>query len=223
MAKRWSEAELRFLRDNAQKMSLQAIAEALSVRMDDLEKKMEKLGFNGRHDTAPAPKKAQTVKELSRHTEAARKDYDRGVTALQKKKLEEAERHFLDLVQKYPDEKELGDRARVYLAVCERQKRAAQPSLTEPEDFYYAAVYEKNRGNVDEAIEHLKRAAKKNGGGKVDFLLACCYAQQGALDSAVEHLRKAIEEDQRNRVLARNDRDFDGVRATPQFQELLAS
>ena len=85
MAKRWSEAELRFLRDNAQKMSLQAIAEALSVRMDDLEKKMEKLGFNGRPETQPAAKKPQTVKELSRHTEAARKDYDRGVAALQKK------------------------------------------------------------------------------------------------------------------------------------------
>lgn len=223
MAKRWSEAELRFLRDNAKKMSLQAIAEALSVRMDDLEKKMEKLGFNGRPEIATAAKKPQTVKELSRHTEAARKDYDRGVTALQKKKLDDAERHFLDLVQKYPDEKELVDRARVYLAVCERQKRAAQPALSEPEDFYYAAVYEKNRGNVGEAIEHLKRAAKKNGGGKVDFLLACCYAQQGELDSAVEHLRKAIEEDQRNRLFARNDRDFDGVRGTPQFQELLAS
>jgi tetratricopeptide (TPR) repeat protein len=223
MSKRWSEAELRFLRDNVEKMSVQALADALTVRIDELEKKMEKLGLIGSGAEAPAPKKAQTLKELSKHTENARKDYDRGVAALQKKKLEEAERHFLDLIQKYPEERELVDRARVYLTVCERQRRDPRPALTEPEDFYYAAVLEKNRGNVSEAIEHLSRAARKNGGGKVDFLLACCYAQQGELETALSHLQKAIEEDQRHRVLARHDRDFDPVREAPEFQKLLAS
>ncbi len=223
MAKRWTEAEIRFLKDNAGKMSVQALADALSARIDDVEKRVEKLGLNGAGSDVSAARKAQTVKELSRHTENARKDFDRGVTALQKKKPDEAERHLLDLIQKYPDEKELVDRARVYLAVCERQKNAARAALVEPEDFYYVALLEKNRGNVTEAIEHAKRAAKKNGGGKVDFLLACCYAQSGEADTAVEHLRKAIEEDHRNRILARHDRDFDPVRDTPAFQELLAS
>jgi tetratricopeptide (TPR) repeat protein len=221
MAKRWSEAELRFLRDNSSKMSVQALADALCVRVDDLEKRLEKLG--GALAPAETPKKAQTMKELSRSTENARKEYDRGVAALQRRKLDDAERHFLDLIQKYPEEKELVDRARVYLAVCERRKPEARPSLSEPEDFYYAAVLEKNRGNVEEAIEHLKRAARKNGGGKVDFLLACCYAQRGESGSALEHLRRAIGEDQRNRILARNDRDFDPVRDSPDFRELLAS
>jgi tetratricopeptide (TPR) repeat protein len=219
MARRWTEAELRFLRDNSSKMGVQALADALSVRVDELEKKL------GRLDTpsAEAPRKAQTLKELSRHTEGARKEYDRGVAALQRRKLEEAERHFRELIQKYPEEKELVDRARVYLAVCQRKRNAAGDSLSEPEDFYYAAVLEKNRGNVDEAIEHLRRAARKNGGGKVDFLLACCYAQRGESVSALEYLRRAIGEDQRNRILARHDRDFDPVRDTPEFQELLAS
>ena len=221
MAKRWSEAELRFLRDNSSKMSVQALADALSVRVDDLEKRLGRL--DGASAAVEAPKKAQTMKELSRSTENARKEYDRGVAALQRRKLDEAERHLLDLIQKYPEEKELVDRARVYIAVCERQKPEARPSLSEPEDFYYAAVLEKNRGNVDEAIEHLKRAARKNGGGKVDFLLACCYAQRGESGSALEHLRRAIDEDQRNRILARNDRDFDPVRDSPEFRELLAS
>lgn len=221
MSKRWTEAELRFIQDNAGKMSVQALAEALSVRIDDLEKKLEKLGAAAA-DT-PAAKRAQTLKELSKHTENARKEFDRGVAALQRRKLDEAERHFQELTQKYPDEKELRDRARVYLAICQRQKRAAEPAPSEPEDFYYAAVLAKNRGDVPAAIEHLKRAARKNGGGRVDFLLACCYAQSGELDTALEHLRKAIEEDQRNRILARHDRDFDPVRDSPGFQELLAS
>ena len=169
-------------------MSVQALADALSVRIDELEKKMEKLGLLGGGADAPAAKKAQTLKELSKHTENARKDYDRGVAALQKKKLDEAERHFLDLIQKYPEERELVDRARVYLTVCERQRRDPRPALTEPEDFYYAAVLEKNRGNVAEAIEHLQRAARKNGGGRVDFLLACCYAQKGELETGARRI-----------------------------------
>ena len=223
MTKRWAEAELRFLKDNAQKMSVQALADALSVRIDDLEKKMKALGLIGGAADSPAPKKAQTLRELSKHTENARKEYDRGVAALQKKKIDEAERHFLDLIQKYPDEKELVDRSRVYLTVCERRRQDPRPALSEPEDFYYAAVLEKNRGNVAVAIEHLQRAAKKNGGGKVDFLLACCYAQQGDLETALGHLQKAIEGDQRNRILARHDRDFDPVREMQEFQRLMAS
>ena len=189
----------------------------------DAEKKIKALGLNGGGSENASAKKAQTLKELSKHTENARKDYDRGVSALQKKKLDEAERNFTDLIQKYPEERELVDRSRVYLSVIERQKREAGPTLTEPEDFYYAAVLEKNRGNVAEAIEHLKRAAKKNGHGRVDFLLACCYAQTGEPDTALAHLKKAIEEDKSNRILARHDSDFDLLRETPAFQELLAS
>lgn len=222
MSKRWTEAELRFLMDNAAKMSIQALADVLTVRLDELEKKMEKMGLLGGTE-APAARKAQTVKELSRLAESARKEFDRGVAALQKKRVEEAERHFTELIQKYPEEKELADRARVYLAVCERQKRAAAADLSEPEDLYYAGLLAKNRGEVAAAIEHLKRAVRKNGGGKVDFLLACCYAQNGERETAIEHLKRAIEEDQSNRILARHDSDFDPVRDTPEFQELLAS
>jgi tetratricopeptide (TPR) repeat protein len=221
MTRRWTESDLRFIKDNAGKMSVQGLADSLSARIDELEKKMEKLGLTGSVET-PVGRKALTMKELSRHTEGARKDFDRGVAALQKKKFEEAERNFQDLIQKYADEKELVDRARVYLAVCERQKKA-RPALTEPEDFYYAAVLEKNRGNVPEAIEHLKHAVRKNGGGRVDFLLACCYAQSGDPGTALEHLKTAIDEDQRHRILARHDSDFDPVRDSPEFQELLAS
>lgn len=222
MTKRWTDSEIRFLKDNVGKMSVQGLADALSVRIDELERKIEKLGLAG-SASVPVAKPPLTMKELSRHTENAKKDFDRGMAALQKRKFDEAERNFLDLIQKYAGEKELVDRARVYLAVCERQKKAAGPALVEPEDFYYAALLEKNRGNVSEAIEHLKHAARKNGGGRVDFLLACCYAQNGDTGTALEHLRRAIEEDQRNRILARHDRDFDAVRDSPEFQDLLAS
>jgi hypothetical protein len=83
MTKRWTESDLRFIKDNAGKMSVQGLADALDSRIDELERKMEKLGLTGAAGT-PAAKKALTLKELSRHTENARKDFDRGIGALQK-------------------------------------------------------------------------------------------------------------------------------------------
>ena len=50
----------------------------------------------------------------------------------------------------------------------------------------------------------VKQAARKNGGGRVDFLLACCYAQTGDSEISLQHLKKAIEEDQQHRILARH-------------------
>ena len=95
MTKRWTESDLRFIKDNAEKMSVQGLADALDSRIDELERKMEKLGLTGAAGT-PAAKKALTLKELSRHTENARKDFDRGIGALQKKRFDEAERNLLD-------------------------------------------------------------------------------------------------------------------------------
>src|ERR1700694_5527494 len=71
MAKRATESELRFLKDNVQKMSVQALADVLSVRIDELERKMEKLGLLG-GTQARAAEKAQRWKALRRHTADAR-------------------------------------------------------------------------------------------------------------------------------------------------------
>ena len=120
---------------------------------------MEKLGLMGA-PAAPAAKMPSTLKELSRNTENAKKDFDRGMTALQKRKFDEAERNFLDLIQKYAGGRARGPRPGLPgdLRAPEEGRRAG---LVAPEDFYYAALLEKNRGNVPEAIEHLKQAARR--------------------------------------------------------------
>jgi tetratricopeptide (TPR) repeat protein len=223
MSKRWTEAELRFLRDNAAKMSIQRWQDVLTVRLDELEKKMEKMGLLGGTE-APAARKAQTVRSSRGWPRARARSSTAGVAALQKKRVEEAERHFTELIQKYPEEKELADRARVYLAVCERQKRAAAADLSEPEDLYYAGLLAKNPGGGrrrDRAPEARRAEERRRQGGLPARLAA--YAQNGERETAIEHLRRAIEEDQSNRILARHDSDFDPVRDTPEFQELLAS
>jgi tetratricopeptide (TPR) repeat protein len=221
MAKRWSESDLRFLRDNADKMDVQTLADRLGARIDEVEARIEKLGLR-QGDRAAARKQPASFREMFRHSEAARREYERGVASLQKKKFDDAEKHFRALVNNYGDEKELVDRARLYLAVCERHKKPAKGSGMDHDDPYYAALFEKNRENYQAAIEHLKKAARRED-GRAAFLLACCYAQMSEVEKAIEALERAIAEDEDNRALARRDPDFDGLRDMPEFQTLTAA
>jgi tetratricopeptide (TPR) repeat protein len=222
MTKRWSESDLRFLRDNADKMDVQTLAGRLDARIDEVEAKIEKLGLRPA-DAASNGKPPASFREMFRHSEAARKEYEKGTAALQKKKYEEAEKHFRALVDGFGDERELADRARLYLAVCQRQTKAAARPAGDAEDVYYAALVEKNRKNYQGAIEQLKKSVRRNGDGKVPYLLACCFAQIHEAESALEALEQAIAEDEGSRALARRDPDFEPLRSSAVFQKLTAA
>ena len=221
MAKRWSESDLRFLRDNADKMDVQSLAGRLDAHVEEVEAKIEKLGLRPAEPAGGKP--PASFREMFKHSEAARKEYERGTTALQKKKFEEAEKHFRALLEGFGDEKELADRARLYLAVCQRRTKAAARPSAEGEDGYYAALVEKNRKNFQAAIEQLKKAPRKSPDGRVPYLMACCYAQLNEGDSALESLERAIAEDEGSRALARRDPDFETLRESPGFQKLTAA
>lgn len=221
MTRRWAESDLRFLRDNFDKMDVQALADRLGARIEDVEIRLEKLGVKA-SETVQS-KKLSSMREMFKHSEAARKEYEKGVAALQKKKFEEAEKHFRVLLEEFGDERELADRARLYLTVCEKRKKPARPGPAEGDDPYYAALVEKNRGNYEAAIEQLKKSSKKNGDGRVAFLLACCYSRMNDVENALDQLKRAIAEDETNRIRAARDSDFDGVREGPEFQKLTAA
>jgi tetratricopeptide (TPR) repeat protein len=223
MAKRWSESDLRFLRDNADKMDIQSLADRLGARVDEVEGKIEKLGLKPAEPVEG--KRPGSFREMFKHSEAARKEYEKGSVALQKKKFEEAEKHFRALLEGFGDEKELADRARLYLAVCQRRTKGApvRATVETPDEGYYAALVEKNRKNFQAAIEQLRRSAGKNGDGRVPYLMACCFAQMNDAENALGALERAISEDEGNRAVARRDPDFEPVRESPEFQKLTAA
>ena len=203
-------------------MDIQTLADRLEARVEDVESKIEKLGLRSAEPASDLRRPA-SFKEMFKHSEAARKEYEKGTAALQKKKFEEAEKHFRVLLEGFGDEKELADRARLYIAVCQRRTKPAARPAAEGEDAYYAALVEKNRRNFESAIEHLKRSSRKNGDGRVPYLLACCYAQLNVVESALEALESAIAEDEGSRALARRDPDFEPLRESPGFQKLTAA
>jgi len=223
MAKRWSESELRFLRDNADKMDIQSLADRLGARVDEVEAKIAKLELKPAEPVEG--KRPGSFREMFKHSEAARKEYEKGAAALQKKKFEEAEKHFRALLDGFGDEKELADRARLYLAVCQRRTRTAPARAVAEtgDDGYYAALLEKNRKNFQAAIDQLKKSVGKSGDGRVSYLMACCFALMNDVEGALGALERAISEDEGNRALARRDPDFEAVRDSPEFQKLTAA
>ena len=55
------------------------------------------------------------------------------------------------------------------------------------------------------------------------YNLACCESLAGRTTDAIEHLGRSIELSERVRAFAKDDSDFDPIRADPAFQELIGS
>ena len=120
--------------------------------------------------------------------------YEKGLTALQRHRFATAATSFRKLLDQYPDEGELHDRARLYLNVCARKARPkAAPPKTRDERIL-AATLALNRRDVDEVLSLLgDGAATPSTDCHVQYLLALAHAQRNDADTAARHLRRAIE------------------------------
>ncbi len=220
--RKWTDEDARWLRANFGRIDAQTMSKKLGLSLEELDKKVKQLKL-----IAPEPDKNRkapaSLKEAVRESSAARKEYEKAIDLFHKRHFDDAARKFEDLIEKHPDEKEFLDRARMYLTACRNGKKAKAPSASEPEEIYHAAVFEKNRGNVEKALELLRKGAgKKDGDGRVHYLAACCFALQGDVDQALQSLKKAIAADDHNRIQARLEADLSALRGTQGFTELVA-
>lgn len=184
--------------------------------------KVEKVKATGK---APAPKSTVAVppnKAMRSH----KKDekvlldlYERGIKALYNKDYQQALELFEKVVENFPEETELADRARNFIKVCQSQgatKRVHPPKTVE--EMFDLGVMEHNSGNYQKAIEHFKAAIEQN--PKADYIhyaLAASFAQSGDVDRAIHSLQKSIQLNSDNKFLGRNDPDFEPIRATKEF------
>jgi len=139
--------------------------------------------------------------------------YEQGVAALQAHEFARASAVLRSVLSRYPEERELHERVRLYLNVCERHMapRAAFP--TTPEERVFAATLAVNAGNYDEALDHLRTASSE--APEHDhalYMLASVLALRDALDEAVPLLLRAIALNPDNRALARHDPDLEALR-----------
>jgi Tfp pilus assembly protein PilF len=150
--------------------------------------------------------------------------YESGVRALQRHDFDAAATAFRSVLDRYPEERELHERARLYLRVCEREtaRRPAGPQT--PQERVYAATVALNAGDHAVAMEHLRRALQESpDSDHAHYIMAVALAMRTQTDDALEHLRQAISLNPENRALARQDPDLDHLRDHEGFREVLES
>lgn len=221
MGRSWTEQETRWLEVNVDRMDAQSLSRALGIPLADVEDEVGRIKARAA-EAMLGRKSPATVRDLVKERSAARREYEKAMELLRRKDTKTAAARFSDLIEKYPEEKELVDRARVYLAAARNGKnRPLAPE--DPSELYHQAVFEKNRGNVGKALELLARAAEgPDGDGRVQYLAACCHALEGRMEDALESLRHAVRVSPQNRIQARLEADLAPLRGTHAFAQLLA-
>jgi tetratricopeptide (TPR) repeat protein len=147
--------------------------------------------------------------------------YEEALKQFQQQKFAKAKEVLEDVV-KGPS-RELVDRAKVHLRICEQRiSRAPAAVPKSAEEHYTQGVALMNLGRWDEARDHLDRARKA--APKADhivYAMAALDCLTGEADSAMENLKVAIQLRPENRYHARNDEDFAFLQEDPRFTELL--
>jgi tetratricopeptide (TPR) repeat protein len=169
----------------------------------------------------PAAPAAAVEPSLVSHLEAIAL-YERGLKALQLKRYAEASTLLRSVIEGYPDEKELHERAQIYLAVCRRQVVPPDATPTTFDERVYAATLAINAGNFAEGLRRLQElAAESPEDDYLHYMMAVALAQRGELHAAMEHLHRAVALNPDTRFLARQDGDLEPLRKESQFRHVL--
>ncbi len=119
-------------------------------------------------------------------------------------------------------ERDVAQRARLHIAMCDRRLQQAAPALQTAEENYNYAVTLLNTRNGAEARQYLEKALElEPEADYVHYAMALARAMGGDVSGAAEHLRRAIELEPRNRIIARQDADFAPLANQPAFDALL--
>jgi tetratricopeptide (TPR) repeat protein len=119
-------------------------------------------------------------------------------------------------------ERDVAQRARLHIAMCDRRLEHAETPLHSAEDYYNYGVAMINARRIAEARSHLERALQMAPGtDHIHYALALAQALGGDQASAYENLKRAIELEPRNRIMARQDADFAPLANQPPFDALI--
>ncbi len=148
--------------------------------------------------------------------------YEAGVRALQRHDFAAGAEGFRNVIQRYPEERELVERARLYLQVCEREKARRQPTPQTASEWVYAATVALNAGDQNLALSHLNRALEKSpDSDHAHYIMAVALTDKGDSAAALRHLEQAIALNPDNRSNAIQDPDLSALRNLDAFREAL--
>jgi tetratricopeptide (TPR) repeat protein len=158
-------------------------------------------------------RKDEYQKALAAYTDAMKE--------FRKQKFDKAAESLRSFIEKYPAERELVDRAKMYVTISEEkvQKPKSSVPLKTFEDYYHYGIYKTNAGEFEEAQQLLEKAQKMSPEeGRIHYALADLFCLMGQTETALEHLKRAIQIDKFFRILAQNESDFEPLRDDKKFK-----
>jgi tetratricopeptide (TPR) repeat protein len=179
-----------------------------------------------------APKKEPTPTEVAAPAPPPRRPafyealavYETGVRALQRHDFEAAADSLRGVIQGYPSERELVERARLYLQVCERETARRPSGPQTPSESVYAATVALNAGDVDGALGHLNRALERAPeSDHAHYIMAVALVDKGDPSRALVHLRQAVTLNPDNRSVALQDPDLSALHDLDAFRQVLGT
>jgi tetratricopeptide (TPR) repeat protein len=148
--------------------------------------------------------------------------YERGLEALQRKAFDVATATLREVLSRYPEEREIHERARLYLKVCDREMAETRARPETAEERLLLATVALNSGDYDGARSHLRKVqADDPGHDHAEYMLSIIAAAQGEHDQSLDHLRRAIELNPENRAIARQDPDLEALHGSETFRQLV--
>jgi tetratricopeptide (TPR) repeat protein len=148
--------------------------------------------------------------------------YERALEALQRHDYQGAAQLLTSVLQQHPDEKELHERVRLYLNICERHAPAHETGPQTIDERLYASTLAINGGKYDQAIVHLRLVRDEDpDNDHALYMLAVAHAQRGEHAEALAHLERAIALNPENRGLAHRDPDLEPLRGHESFRSAL--
>ena len=165
-------------------------------------------------------RKTKTAQHEKRFEQASTL-FAKGMRLLHKGDFQKAAGQFSEIVESYPEQSDILDRARSYIELCSRQTRRPNSRPKEFEDLLHHGVYLHNEGDFDGALKVLNLAAAIHPRNEhVLYCLAATQAQAGDSTAALKALKSAITANEESRAQARIDPDFESLRSEAEFDKL---
>jgi tetratricopeptide (TPR) repeat protein len=207
MPKRWQKPDLAYLKRYAAGKRLEELAHRFRTDPETMRAKLAELGLSSK-DGGGATSDLQL------------EAYELAIKAMYRQAWEEAAR-LLRRVSEQSEQIELRARAKQALTVCRRRRQEATEE-TAAADPFALAVYEKNRGDYEAALQLCGRGGRQSKDERFAYLAASIHALRGEADEAARFLALAIDLNPKNRVHAYHDPDFAGLREQAEIARLFA-
>ena len=148
--------------------------------------------------------------------------YERGLQAVQAHDYDRATELLRSVLARYPEEKELHERVRLYLNICERQISPRQSNTPRSvEERIFAATLALNTGEYARVLSHVDSVlTEEPDNDHAHYVRAVALTLSGDLSRALPSLVRAIELNSENRALAKQDPDLDALRREEGFRQI---